>query len=183
MGTPPQTFNRDRRQARDFIEELCGYMRVNIGVPGFESPIRKVALALTFIKGPDVAWWAAAMGQWIDGLDQVNNNVPAVWDQFIQELKDQFMDSTVSQRSRVELEQLKMCFPEIDQYISKFKDLASLAGYTVGNEETINFFLRGLPEDIMIDVLKPPIANIYSDLKERAIAVTKSKQLISTIKG
>src|SRR5580693_7483058 len=123
------------------------------------------------------------MGQWIDGLDQVNDNVPAVWDQFLQELEDQFMDSTIGQRSRVELEQLKMCFPEIDQYISKFEDLASLAGYTVGNEETINFFLRGLPEDVMTDVLKPPIANTYNDLKERAIAVTKSKQLISTIKG
>ena len=183
MGTPPQTFNGDRRQARDFIEELRGYMRVNIGVPGFKSPIRKVALALTFIKGPDVARWAAAMGQWIDGLDQINDNVPAVWDQFLQELEDQFMDSTISQRSRVELEQLKMCFPEIDQYISKFEDLASLAGYTVGNEETINFFLRGLPDDVMTDVLKPPIANTYQGIKERAIAVTKSKQLINAIKG
>jgi hypothetical protein len=183
MGTPPQTFNGDRRQARDFIEELRGYMRVNIGVPGFESPIHKVALALTFIKGPDVARWAAAMGQWIDGLDQINDNVPAVWDQFLQELEDQFMDSTIGQRSRVELEQLKICFPEIDQYISKFEDLASLAGYTVGNEETINFFLRGLPEDVMTDVLKPPIANTYNNLKERAIVVTKSKQLISAIKG
>ena len=76
-----------------------------------------------------------------------------------------------------------MRFPEIDQYISKFEDLASLAGYTVGNEETINFFLRGLPEDVMTDVLKPPIANTYNDLKERAIVVTKSKQLISAIKG
>ena len=59
-----------------------------------------------------------------------------------------------------------MHFPEIDQYISKFEDLASLAGYTVGNKETINFFLRGLPNDIMEDVLKPPIANTYIGLKE-----------------
>jgi hypothetical protein len=76
-----------------------------------------------------------------------------------------------------------MHFPEVDQYISKFEDLASLAGYTVGNEETINFFLRGLPDKVMTDVLKPPIVNMYPALKERAIAVTKSKQLISAIKG
>jgi hypothetical protein len=76
-----------------------------------------------------------------------------------------------------------MHFPEVDQYISKFEDLASLAGYTVGNEETINFFLQGLPDDIMTDILKPPFANTYDMLKERAIAVTKSKQLISAIKG
>jgi hypothetical protein len=58
-----------------------------------------------------------------------------------------------------------MHFPEVDQYISKFEDLASLAGYTVGNEETINFFLRGLPNNIMTDVLKPPIVNTYPALK------------------
>jgi len=37
-----------------------------------------------------------------------------------------------------------MKFLEIDQYIAKFEDLARLAGYTVGNKETINFFLKGL---------------------------------------
>jgi len=158
-------------------------MRVNIGVPGFESPIRKVALALTFIKGPDVARWVAAMGHWIDDLDPITENVPDVWDQFLVELEQQFADSTIGQRSRLELEGLKMKFPDIDQYISKFEDLASLAGYTVGNEDTINFFLRGLPDDVMTDVLKPPIANTYQGIKERAIAVTKSKQLINAIKG
>jgi Retrotransposon gag protein len=183
MGTSPRIFEGDRRQARDFIEELQSYIRVNQGVAGFESPICKVALALTFIKGPEVARWTAAIGRWIDGLDQINDNVPAVWDQFLQELEDQFIDSTVRQRSRIELERLKMRFPEVDQYISKFEDLTSLAGYTIGNEETINFFLRGLPDDVMTDVLKPPFANTYDALKERAIAVTKSKQLISAIKG
>ena len=74
-------------------------MRVNIGVPGFESPIRKVALALTFIKGPDVARWVAAMGHWIDELDPVTENVPDVWDQFLVELEQQFADSTIGQRS------------------------------------------------------------------------------------
>jgi hypothetical protein len=88
MGTSPRIFEGDRRQARDFIEELQSYIRVNLGVTGFESPICKVALALTFIKGPEVARWTAAIGQWIDGLDQVNDNVPAVWDQFLQELEN-----------------------------------------------------------------------------------------------
>jgi Retrotransposon gag protein len=183
MGTSPCIFEGDRRQARDFIEELQSYTRVNQGVAGFESPICKVALALTFIKGPEVTRWTAAIGRWIDGLNQINDNVPAVWDQFLQELEDQFINSTVGQCSCIKLEKLKMRFPEVDQYISKFEDLASLAGYTVGNEETINFFLQGLPDDVMTDVFKPPFANTYNALKERAIAITKSKQLISAIKG
>ena len=123
------------------------------------------------------------MGRWIDSLDQIAENVSVVWEQFLTELEDQFIDSTIGQQSCIKLEKLKMCFSEVDQYISKFEDLTSLAGYTVGNEETINFFLRGLPNNVMTDVLKPPFANTYPAIKERAIQVTKSKQLISAIKG
>ena len=74
-----------------------------------------------------------------------------------------------------------MKFPEIDQYIAKFEDLACLAGYTVGNEETINFFLKGLSQSILEDVMKPPFATTYNDIKDRAIQTTKAKQLIEGI--
>ena len=35
-------------------------------------------------------------------------------------------------------------FPNIDQYIADFEDLARKAGYTVGNDKTVSLFLRGL---------------------------------------
>ena len=54
MGSPPQIFNRDRQQADTFINELLTYIYINIGVPGFESPMRKIAMALTYIKGDKV---------------------------------------------------------------------------------------------------------------------------------
>jgi len=75
-----------------------------------------------------------------------------------------------------------MKFPEIDQYIAKFEDLAHLAGYTVGNEETINFFLKGLSQSILEDVMKPPFATTYNNIKDRAIQTTKAKQLIEGIR-
>jgi len=74
-----------------------------------------------------------------------------------------------------------MQFPDIDQYITKFEDLACLASYTVGNEETINFFLKGLSESVLEDVLKPLFATIYNNLKDRAIQMMKVKQLIEGI--
>jgi len=76
-----------------------------------------------------------------------------------------------------------MRFPEIDQYITKFEDLAQLAGYTVGNEETINFFLKGLSQSILEDMMKPPFATMYNDIKDRAIQMTKAKQLIEGIRA
>jgi len=74
-----------------------------------------------------------------------------------------------------------MRFPEINQYIAKFKDLACLASYTVGNEETINFFLKGLSQLVLEDVLKPPFTTTYNDLKDCTIQTTKAKQLIEGI--
>ena len=52
MGTPLQIFKGERDKADAFMNELLGYLLLNTNVPGFESPIRQVALALTLIKGP-----------------------------------------------------------------------------------------------------------------------------------
>src|SRR6267142_2677580 len=76
-----------------------------------------------------------------------------------------------------------MKFLEIDQYIAKFEDLARLAGYTVGNEETINFFLKGLSQSVLEDVMKPPFTTTYNDIKDCAIQTTKVKQLIEGIRA
>ena len=54
MGSPPQIFDGDRQQADAFINELLTYIHVNIGVPRFESPMRKIAMALMYIKGDKV---------------------------------------------------------------------------------------------------------------------------------
>ena len=42
------------------------------------------------------------------------------------------------------LDSIVFKFPEIDQYIADFEDLARKVGYMVGNDETVSLFLRGL---------------------------------------
>jgi len=55
MGGLPQIFTGDRLLADDFIEEVKGYLRLNQDVAGYNSPIKKVGLTLTLMKGPQVA--------------------------------------------------------------------------------------------------------------------------------
>jgi hypothetical protein len=93
------------------------------------------------------------MGDWINGLDPLQDDYEIVWTQFQQEFHDQFTDSQQQQCAHIELDNLKMRFPNVDQYIAKFEDLVWLAGYTVGNEETINLFLHGLIPSILDDVV------------------------------
>jgi hypothetical protein len=76
MGTLPQIFHGERDKADAFMNELLGYLLLNHNVPGFESPIRQVAMALTLIKGPRVDQWVWDMTTWLRGLDPLNNNVP-----------------------------------------------------------------------------------------------------------
>jgi len=47
IGSLPRIFNGDRTQAEAFLTEFLGYLILNQGVAGFESPIQQVALALT----------------------------------------------------------------------------------------------------------------------------------------
>ena len=104
MGTLPRIFDRERDKADAFMNELLGYLLLNHNVPGFELPIRQVAMALTLTT-------------WLRGLDPLNDNAPRVWDYFMDEFERKFVDSTKTQRSRQQLEKLHFRFLEVDQYI------------------------------------------------------------------
>ena len=127
MGALPAIFAGNREQADDFIKQLKGYIRLNRLIPGMNSFIQRVALVLMLIQGPLVAEWHKNVGEWIDGLTP-NDDVPAVWDHFLDEFSTQFQDSQRSQRAMNELKALKMKWPLIDEYINDFEKLVRLAG-------------------------------------------------------
>jgi Zinc knuckle/Retrotransposon gag protein len=123
------------------------------------------------------------MGAWIDSLNPVDDDIPEVWTTFIQEFNDHFADSQSQQRARLQLDQCKMRFPDVDQCISDFEDLVRQAGYTVGNEETIGFFLNGLSPSILDEVVKIPLPQNYEEYKARAVNIMKGRQMIELIRA
>jgi hypothetical protein len=82
-GMPPQVFNRDRTQAEAFLRELRLYMMANYEVLGFESPIRQIAITLTFIKGPQVNRWVEGILQALEQLNLVEDNVKYTYINFL----------------------------------------------------------------------------------------------------
>ena len=56
---------------------------------------------------------------------------------------------------------------DYDNYIMRFESLARKANYTIGNEETYNMFLQGLPEQLLHVTLKPPIPLNYNKAKDK----------------
>jgi hypothetical protein len=76
-----------------------------------------------------------------------------------------------------------MCFPDVDQYISVFEDLVRQAGYTIGNKETIGFFINGLTPSILDEVIRSPFPTTYNEYKEKAVNITKGRQMIKLIRA
>jgi hypothetical protein len=93
-GSLPNHFDGTRSKADDFIDKLKSYFHVNRLNAVLQSPITKVAFALTLIKGLEVAGWIRDMGEFLDNLDPATDDVPEVWDQFLNNFAKRFQDST-----------------------------------------------------------------------------------------
>jgi len=106
----------------------------------------------------------------IKGYIHLNCLVPRM-NFFLDEFAMQFQDSQHVQRAMIKLKQLKMKWPNIDQYINNFEKLVHLAGYTLGNQETMGFFPEGLPRSVVEAILIPPTPETYVASKEKAIQI------------
>ena len=98
MGSLPQIFNGDWSKADDFIEEVKGYFHLNADVAGYNSPYKKVAFTLTLIKGEEPAQLVWNMGNWLNTLDPVADNIKDLWLQFLEAYAYQFQDSQATQK-------------------------------------------------------------------------------------
>jgi Ty3 transposon capsid-like protein/Zinc knuckle len=123
------------------------------------------------------------MGAWIDSLDPVDDDIQFTWDTFVQEFSEHFTNSQDQQRAWLDLDKCRMRFPEIDQYIADFKELVRRAGYTIGSEETIGFFLNGLTPSILDAIVAPPMPENYNQYKAKAIQHTKARQMVEAIRA
>ena len=105
----------------------------------------------------------------------------AMYQQFIANFCAHFMDSQKAQRARIKLQTLKMTWPEIDEYISKFKSIAHEASYNPVDPNTIQQFLQGLPQSIGQKVLEDTMVETYEQMKKKVISITASQRIIHAL--
>ena len=182
-GNPPEIFSGEREKADRFLSQLERYYLANLGVPEFNSWIRKVVIACTYIQGPLVDKWVDRAVDWLSQLDPLIDDIEDVWVQFLDTFAEQFQDSQKGERARTGLESIKMTWPLIDQYIQDFEQLAAEAGYTLRDAPTNRYFVRGLVPSVGRDVFKPSPSNDYQVLKKRAIDSVISQKAINQIFG
>ena len=171
MGTLPTIFEGDCSKAESFLREFSTYLLSNYDVPALASFIKRIAIALTCIKGPEVNRWMQQQLEWLMTLQPADDN-NTTYQQFIANFHACFMDSQKAQRARIELQMLKMTWPEIDEYISKFESIAHEAGYNPVDHNMMQQFLQGLPQSIGQKVLKDMMVETYDQMKKKAISIT-----------
>ena len=180
MGTLPMIFEGDCSKAESFLREFSTYLLVNYNVPALASFIKRIAIALTCIKGPKVNQWTQQQLKWLMIL-QPADDTNTTYQQFIANFCAHFMDSQKAQRARIELQMLKMTWPEIDEYISKFESIAHEAGYNPVDHNTMQQILQGLPQSISQKVLEDTTVKTYEQMKKKAINNTASQHIINTL--
>jgi hypothetical protein len=55
--------------------------------------MKKVALTLSLMQGSDIELWVDSMGRMLEQLDLAIDNVPALWDQFLNKFQEHFTDT------------------------------------------------------------------------------------------
>ena len=180
MGALPMIFEGDCSKAESFLREFSTYLLVNYDIPALASFIKRIVIALTCIKGPEVNQWMQQQLKWLMML-QPADNTHATYQQFIANFRACFMDSQKAQRARIELQTLKMTWPEIDEYILKFESITHEAGYNPADPNTMQQFLQGLPQSIGQKVLEDMMVETYNQMKKKVISVTVSQCIIHAL--
>ena len=121
------------------------------------------------------------MGNWLNTLDPVVDNIQDLWDQFLEEYAYQFQDSQAAQQAWNDLKNCRMTNNNYNDYIARFEALANKAQYTWGSTEMYNMFLKGLPTNILYDTLKPPTPTTYDALKEQVRSLAQGKAIINRL--
>ena len=180
MGVLPMIFEGDCSKAESFLREFSTYLLINYNIPALTSFIKRIAIALTCIKGPKVNRWTQQQLEWLMTLQPADDN-NTMYQQFIANFHTCFMDSQKAQRAQIELQMLKMTWPEIDEYISKFKSIAHEAGYNPVDPNTMQQFLQGLPQSIGQKVLEDTMVETYNQMKKKVISITASQCIIHAL--
>ena len=155
-GFPPTTFDGDRSKTDDFITEFGLYRIINEEHPIITNPKRRVALALTYIRGPKVDAWVS---QQYDALLKKANHAPthadtneAVWEDFIADFKRAFAEPAWKVIS--ELENLRMAKDDVEMFIATFENLASRAEFKRESVSMVHYFRQCLPTYLVRSIMK-----------------------------
>ena len=109
-----EIFEGNPSKAENFIYEFVAYFMAHDDKPVLASPVTRVALTLSRVKGEEVDQWVDQQSQWLELQDWQDLRVGNI---FIEAFFEQFMPKGRWQN----IARIEMKWPHIDEYISDFE--------------------------------------------------------------
>jgi len=177
-GKEPSLFDGTRQKSDAFLREFEMYHAMNDTHDLFTNPYKRVILALSLIRGPNVNDWVTQ--QLKELKEKVNRTIHPIaqadevlWDEFKDAFKNSFTDTTSEQWAYQQLMNLRMKGDDLDTYIAKFANLAVKAKYDINHKATVDLFYKRLKPELLRACLNratPP------DTMQEWLAAVKDEQ-------
>ncbi len=111
---------------------------------------------LSYIRGSLVDDWVQEQAQWL--VDQVTGGVlqtkENLWQTINIRFRQVYTDTAESAKAQHELKSLHMVKDNLDDFISRFQNLANKAGYDLDQRVTLDLFQNGLPNNLVWNCVK-----------------------------
>jgi len=138
----------------------------NLWNEAMTNPFQRIALALSYIKGPCVDNWVAKTSdntirkvfgdlQVIPPIAPIyTDNNENLWNEFVNEFSQAFADMAVAEQAYTDLSKLEMKGDKINEYIATFEHLLARAGWDQTAHRSIEMFKQGLQKGIHTSILQ-----------------------------
>ena len=176
QGKEPPVFEGDRRKTDHFLHELRLYQFVNAMHPVMMNPWQKVAHALTYVSGPNTYEWKRSAENWILSIPAPSAPNRTIYDDFEKEFIESWADTNEPYRAAADLDKLRMQHDNVDEYITRFAELAHKALYHEDDPAVLEKFKSGLP----LELLEPCMHHDSPQNWEAWTRSTRARQAILT---
>src|SRR5882672_6461227 len=139
-GQPPTIFDRERSKTNQFMTEFQLWWMINSGAEVMNNPFQRIALCLSFIRGPKVDNWVeekinqlrhAVLGDPANGIPPTHRPTEeALWNNFGADFRAAYQDTAAEENAYAQLKSLRMVEDRINKYIAHFEVLLTRAGWS-----------------------------------------------------
>ena len=157
-GTVPNIFDRNQSRSDVFWNKFQYYWLLSWNNNAISNPFNRVLMALFYIWGPLVEDWVGAQ-YWklecclnLRCTDYVTDTSEVLWTEFERVFNSAWKDREKKQSAYEQLIKLSMKDLDIDSY-AKFDWLAAVVGWKLNAERMIEWFMRGLQDNIHWHIL------------------------------
>lgn len=141
----PESFDGSKARYKNFLMQLLQY----IGDPAIsgESDTRKISIALSYIRGPNVEAWLD--NYFTTNWDRTANAWRTAWTDFVNSLDARFKDSNAERIAQEKLENFKQGRLTADDFFQQFEQLVYQAAMTTTDKHVISLLQKNVNSDIV----------------------------------